>query len=56
MTDSQRAYSNALREQELQERERSHLLEQKHNEEIKKEVNSNAKKFKVESVRKITIL
>ena len=56
MTDSQLAYSNALREQELRERKRSYILEQKHNEEISKKVNSNAKRIKVESVRKITIL
>ena len=59
MTNSQLAYSNALQEQELREQEsqeRSRLLEQKHNEEINKEINSNAKKIKVESVRNITIL
>lgn len=56
MTNSQLAYSNELQERELQERERSYLLEQKHNEEINKKVDSNAKRIKVESVRKITIL
>ena len=56
ITNSQPANSNTLREQELRERKRSYILEQKHNEEINKEVDSNAKRIKVESVRNITIL